>query len=103
MRPRRHDERRRDRQTLWAILNSQADSSSGHDAALDAAERVQEGALHGVLGLLAGAELVQAVAEDLVRVLLVERARDVRLGSRLALDPVRTTYGRNCGQIFTPV
>ena len=57
-----------------------------HDAALDPAERVQEGALDGVLGLLARAELVQAVAEDLVRVLLVERAREVRLGRRRPFD-----------------
>jgi len=70
-----------------------------HDAALDAAERVEEGALDRVLGLLARAELVQAVAEDLVRVLLVERPREVRFGSRRSFDPDCTTYGRYCGHI----
>ena len=69
-----------------------------HDAALDPAERVQERALDGVLGLLPRAELVQAVAEDLVRVLLVEGACEVRLGSAAPFDPRGTTYGRNCGQ-----
>ena len=103
MRPRRHAERRRDRQTLWAILKSQAASSSGTTPRLIAAEGVQERALDRVLGLLARAELVQAVAEDLVRVLLVERARHVRLGGKRPFDAAGTTYGRNCGQILFPV
>ena len=65
-----------------------------HDAALDAAERVQEGGLHRVLGLLTGAELVQAVPEDLVGVLLVERARRVGFRRRGPFDPACTTYRR---------
>ena len=73
-----------------------------HDAALDPAERVQERALDGVLRLLPRAELVQAVAEDLVRVLLVEGAREVGFGRGDALDAVRTAYGRYCGQIVRP-
>ena len=83
----------------------------GHDAALDAAERVQERALHRVLGLLARAELVQAVAEDLVRVLLVERARRrpprehgrLRRGSHDLWTELRPTSspraGRACGAL----
>ena len=74
----------------------------GHDAALDPTEGVQERALNGVLGLLARAELVQAEAEDLIRVPLVERARRVRLGGKWPLDAARTTYGRNCGQMSLP-
>jgi hypothetical protein len=69
----------------------------GDDAALDAPEGVQERALDGVLGLLAGAELVEAVAEDLVRVLLVERTRRLGLGRKRPFDAAGTTYGRNCG------
>ena len=65
-------------------------------------EGVQERALDGVLRLLARAELMQAVAKDLVRVLLVERPREVGLGRRRPLDACGTSYGRNCSQIFAP-
>ena len=71
----------------------------GVDAALVAAERVQERRLHGVLGFLAVAELVQAVRIDLSRVALVEVARGVRFRSgspRCYLTCA--TYGRNCDQ-----
>ncbi len=62
-----------------------------------------EGSETGGCGSIGGTELMQAVAEDLVRVLLVERARDVRLGGNGPFDATRTTYGRNCGQIFAPL
>ena len=74
----------------------------GHDAALQAPERVQERALDGVFGLLARAELVEAVAKDLVRVLLVERLGQAGLGGTRPLDPSCTAYGRNGCQIFAP-
>ena len=57
---------------------------------------------YAAVGLLTGAELVEAVAEDLVCVLLVQRARDVRLGGNGPFNAAGTTYGRNCGQIFVP-
>ena len=53
-----------------------------HDTAAQAAERVQERVLDRVLGLLARAELVQAVAVDLARVALVEIACEVGFGRR---------------------
>ena len=73
------------------------------DPAPKAAEGVEERALHGVLGLLARAELVEAVAEDLRRVPLVELMRRIRFRRRGAFDAVRTTYGRNCGQLHAPL
>src|SRR5206468_11556974 len=74
----------------------------GDDTAPEPAEGVQEGALDGVLGLLARAELVQAVAKDLVRVLLVEVPRQVGFGVLDPVDAVRTAYGRNCCQSSPP-
>src|SRR4029450_5073014 len=65
-----------------------------HDAAPNAAERVQERALHRILGLLARAELVQAVAEDLVRVLLVQRTGQIGLVGGWPGEPTRAAYGR---------
>ena len=52
----------------------------GIDAALEAPEGVQERRLGRVLGLLAIAQLMQAIRVDLTRVALVEIARCVRLG-----------------------
>src|SRR5207248_1944203 len=51
------------------------------DAALDPAERVQEGRLRCVLGLFAAAQLMQAVRVDLARVPLVEIACRIRFRS----------------------
>src|SRR5581483_1105013 len=64
----------------------------GDDAPPDPAERVQEGALHRVLGLLARAELVQAIAKELGRVPLIEHTRHVA-------GAVGATYGRDCGHV----
>ena len=66
IRPRRHDRAAAREADVVGDLEEPRRLELGHDPALDAAERVQERALDGVLGLLAGAELVQAVAEDLV-------------------------------------
>src|SRR5206468_12166990 len=74
----------------------------GHDTALDAAERVEERALNCIRRLFARAELVQAVPEDLVGVLLVEAPRHLCFGGDGALDARCTAYGRNCDQIFIP-
>ena len=69
----------------------------GDDPALQTAEGVHERRLEGVLGLLARAQLVQAVAVDLGGVLLVEPARRIRAGRDRSLDASGTTYGRDCG------
>src|SRR5439155_22299945 len=69
----------------------------GDDAPRQAAECVHERRLDGVLRLLARAELVQAVAEDLDGVPLVELARRVRARSGFSLDARCSTYGRDCG------
>ena len=58
--------------------------------------RVEERRLHGVLRLVARAELVHAEAEDLRRVALVEILRRVRVGA-LALDSCCAAYGGDCG------
>src|SRR5919197_4573342 len=70
----------------------------GDDPAREAAEGVHERRLDGVLGLLARTELVEAVAEDLRRVTLVEIAGRLGAGGGGPLDPTRTTYGRNSSQ-----
>ena len=44
--------------------------------------------------------MVEAVPEDLVRVLLVERVREVSLGRETSVDTRGTTYGRNSSQLF---
>ena len=69
------------------------------DALPERTERVHERRLDGVLSLLAGAELMQAVAVDPRCVALVERVRRGGLGRhRAGLDEVRATYGRYSGQ-----
>jgi hypothetical protein len=69
------------------------------DPALQAAEGVQERLLDGVLGLLAAAEFVEAVAEELRRVALVQVLRRRRLGGDLRLDSGGATDVRDCGQV----
>jgi len=68
----------------------------GRDAALERAMRVQERRLERVLGLVARAELVDAEAEDLARVALVEVLGRVSLAGG-ALDVCCTTDGGDCG------
>src|SRR5262249_24523087 len=70
----------------------------GDDAALQATERVHERRLDGVFGLLARAELVQAVAEDLRGVALVQIAGRVRAGGGGVLHPSGSAVLRNCCQ-----
>ena len=70
-----------------------------HDAAAERSERVHERRLDGVLRLLARAELVLAVAQDLRSVTLVETLgrRSLRREAR-CFDEGRATNGRNCSQ-----
>ena len=69
------------------------------DAALECAEGVQERRLDGVLGLLARAELVEAVAEDLSGVALVEIACSIGPWGERSLDAGCPTYGWFCGHL----
>jgi hypothetical protein len=71
------------------------------DTAAKAPEGVEERALDRVLGLLAGAELVEAVAEDLVPVALVERLGRRGLGGYEGLDATGAAYGGDgCQNVF---
>ena len=70
----------------------------GNDPAREPAEGVHEGRLDGVLGLLSRAQLVHAVAEDLIRVALVEDTRGLCARGGGPFDTGRSTDGRNCGQ-----
>src|SRR5439155_25017208 len=65
----------------------------GHDAALEAAESVQERRLSRVLRLLAVAELDEAVGEDLPAEALVEVTR--ALGGRVCVRRKRTARRGN--------
>src|SRR4029079_12490967 len=66
------------------------------------AECIHERRLDGVLRLLTRTELVQAVAEDLCRVALVQVSGRVGSASDRSLDAGCTTYGRDCGQPCPP-
>src|SRR5204863_2362219 len=73
----------------------------GDDAALQTAERVHERRLNRVLGLLARAELVQAVPVDLRRVALVEIPGRGSARSVGSLDTGCSAYGRDCGHLYS--
>src|SRR6266566_6111711 len=71
----------------------------GDDPTREPAEGIHERRLDGVLRLLARAELVEAVAEDLSGVALIEVACSIGPGSERSLDAGCPTYGWFCGHL----